>query len=139
MNKDILEMCDVVLDSSDPDFAEQLREAIGAKPGETIEIMTPQFTRTDGIVPPIPQINFADLHKMPAETLKQIGLGAWDEPNEKGGVLWLLPGEWYNHIPEGFLLTCIDGTTSPFKRGETDDDTRYGCLAYGVICTHPSS
>lgn len=135
MTKDILDMCDVILDANDPDFAEQLREAIGAKPGETIEIMTPQFTRTDGLVPPIPQINFADLHKMSAATLKQIGLGAWDEPNEKGEVLWLLPGEWYDYIPEGFPLTCIDGTTSPFKRGETDNDIRFGCLAYGIIRT----
>ncbi len=39
---------DVMLDISDPDFGEKLVEAIGAKPGEKIEIMTPQFDRTDG-------------------------------------------------------------------------------------------
>jgi hypothetical protein len=133
MTKDILDLCDVIIDANDPDFAEQLREAVGAAPGEPIEIMTPQFTRTDGLVVPIPQINFADLPTMPAETLRQNGLCKWDEPNAKGEVLWLIPGEWYDHIPEGFPLTCIDGETAPFKRGETDDDIRYGCLAYGVI------
>lgn len=38
MNKDIIDKCDVILDASDPDFAEQFREAIGAAPGETIEM-----------------------------------------------------------------------------------------------------
>lgn len=134
--KNILDKCDVVLDANDHDFAEQLREAIGTEPGETIEIMTPQFTRTDGLVPSLPQINFADLHKLPTETLKAIGCCPWDEPNEKGEALWLFPGEWYDHIPEGMPLTCIDGTTAPFKRGETDDDIRFGCIAYGVVVGH---
>lgn len=130
---ELLDKCDVILDANDPDFAEQLREAIGAKPGETIEIMTPQFTRVDGIVPPVPQINFAELASMSPETLKLMGCCKWDEPNEQGQCLWLLPGEWYNFIPDGFPLTCIDGKTKPFKKGETDDDTWFGCIAYGVM------
>lgn len=131
--KDILDKCDVILDASDSDFAEQFAEAIGAKPGDTVQIITPQFTRTDGITPAYPNVNFADLHKLSPATLKAIGCGAWDKPNAKGEQLWLLPGEWYNHIPEGMPLTCIDGATEPFDRGKTDDDIRYGCLAYGII------
>lgn len=131
--KDLIDKCDVILDANDSDFAEQFREAIGAEPGEPVEIITPQFTRTDGLVPSLPQTNWADLHNLPVAKLKAIGCCPWDEPNEKGEALWLLPGEWYNHIPEGMPLTCIDGTTEPFKRGETDDDTRFGCLAYGII------
>lgn len=99
-----------------------------------IEIITPQFTRTDGLVVPTSQIDFNDLHKMPKETLQQAGLCPWDEPNDKGEVLWLIPGEWYDRIPEGFMLTCISGETEPFERGKTDDDTRFGLLAYGVVC-----
>ena len=34
--KDITELCDVILDANDPDFAEQFREAVGAK------VRTPQ-------------------------------------------------------------------------------------------------
>jgi hypothetical protein len=131
--KDILDKCDVVLDANDPDFADQLREAIGAKPGKTIEFITPQFTRTDGVTPVAALDDFSALSKLSPETLKAIGCCPWDEPNEKGEVLWLLPGEWYDRIPEGFLLTCISGKTEPFKRGETDDDIRYGCLAYGIM------
>jgi hypothetical protein len=131
--KDILDKCDVILDANDPDFAEQFAEAIGAKPGDTVEIITPQFTRTDGITPSIPQVNFANLHTMAPETLKAIGCCRWDEPNEKGETLWLLPGEWYAIIPDGTPIVCIDGEHELFKRGETDDDIRYGCLAYGVL------
>lgn len=133
--EELLDKCDVILDADAPDFAEQFSEAIGAKPGEAVEIITPQFTRTDGIVPPVPQINWTELATMAPATLKQMGCCPWDEPDAKGQVLWLLPGEWYDFVPEGFPLTCIDGTTEPFKRGETDDDTRFGCLAYGVMVT----
>jgi hypothetical protein len=131
--KDILDKCDVVLDANDPNFAEQFREAVGLEPGKPLEIITPQFTRTDSVVPVAALDDFSTLAKLSPETLKAIGCCLWDEPNEKGEVLWLLPGEWYDRIPEGFPLTCIDGKTEPFKRGETDDDTRYGCLAYGII------
>lgn len=130
--KSILDKCDVILDANDPDFAEQFREAVGLELGESLEIITPQFTRTDGIVPALPQINFIDLHKLPPATLRAIGCSAWDEPDANGKQLWLLPGEWYDHIPEGMPLVCIDGKTEPFERGKTDDDTRFGCLAYGI-------
>lgn len=132
-NKDILDKCDVILDASDPDFAEQFAEALGVQPGETVEIMTPQFTRIDGVTPVAALDDFSALPKLSPETLKAIGCCPWDEPNEKGEVLWLLPGEWYDRIPEGTPLVCIDGKPELFQRGVTDDDIRYGCLAYGVL------
>jgi hypothetical protein len=70
--KDILDKCDVVLDAGDPDFADQLREAIGAKPGKTIEFITPQFTRTDGVTPVAALDDFSALSKLSPETLKAI-------------------------------------------------------------------
>jgi hypothetical protein len=131
--KDILDKCDVILDAGDPDFAEQFREAIGAKPGETIEIITPQFTRTDGLVPSIPQVNFTDLSKLTPETLEAIGCQQWDEPNAKGETLWLFPSEWYAIIPDGTPIVDINYEHELFKRGETDDDTRCGALAFGFL------
>jgi len=47
--------------------------------------------------------------------------------------LWLFPAEWYDAIPNGFPLTCIDGTIEQFVRGKTDDDRRFGMLAYGLM------
>lgn len=44
----------------------------------------------------------------------------------------LIPGEWYNQIPDGFMVTGLSGEPYPFKKNETDDDIRFGCLAYGI-------
>lgn len=40
-----------MLSLDDPDFAQKFLEVIGAKPGDTVEISTPQFNRTDGVTP----------------------------------------------------------------------------------------
>lgn len=44
----------------------------------------------------------------------------------------LIPGEWYNIIPDGFIVTGLYGEQHPFKKGESDDDIRFGCLPYGI-------
>jgi len=75
-----------------------------------------------------------------AEALRSLGFQSWD------GSLMLIPYRWYNDIPEGFMLTCINGKTAPHKaktgeytkRDETDDDCRphnpeIGFLAYGIV------
>lgn len=45
----------------------------------------------------------------------------------------LIPAEWYNSIPEGFEIYGLSGEKENFKKGETDDDRRFGCLAYGIL------
>lgn len=122
---------DAMLDMNDPDFANKLAEAIGVKPGDTVEISGPQFTRTDGLAVPLPVMDFARLPGCSKKTLKAIGCQMWDGPDENGQVLWLYPAEWYDHIPDGTIVTDINGKTEAFKRGETDDDRRFGALAYG--------
>lgn len=128
---DLEEKCDVILDMHAPDFAERLREALGVQPGEVVQISTPQFDRTDGITPSIPLMDFAKLPGLSEVTLKQIGCQQWDEPDGDGHVLWLFPAEWYDHIPDGTLVVTINGETEAFKHGKTDDDRRFGALAYG--------
>ncbi len=44
----------------------------------------------------------------------------------------LIPGEWYNIIPDGFIVTGLNGEQYPFKNGDSDDDIRFGCLPYGI-------
>jgi len=93
-----------------------------------VEIITPQFERTNGIDPVIPEGGerwFDMLKALPAETLKQIGMGEWKTGH------WLYPAEWYEFIPNGYTITDINGEDKLFIPGETDDDIRYGCLAYG--------
>ena len=124
---------DVMLDINDPQFAEKLREAIGASPSEVVEVVTPTFNRQDGLQVPTPICDFSRLHELSVETLKQIGCQKWDKPNKDGNTLWLYPAEWYDHIPDGTPIVDIFGNAEVFKRGETDDDKRFGALAYGFF------
>jgi bifunctional DNA-binding transcriptional regulator/antitoxin component of YhaV-PrlF toxin-antitoxin module len=123
---------DVVLDASDPAFPEQLRAALGLAPGEQVEIITPQFERTDGVVVRYCPHTFEEYAALPTyseATLKKMGCGKWDSKN--GITHWLFPWEWYNYIPEGLEILSISGRREQFKPGITDDDKRFGCLAYG--------
>lgn len=122
---------DEILFLDDADFARKFSEAIGAKEGDTVEVLTPQFERTDGVVPAIPD-GWERLRTLRSSTLKAIGCGTWDAPDENGTVLMLFPKEWYAHIPEGFLVEDINGEQEAFTPGVTDDDYRFGCLAYGI-------
>ncbi|MDP1873699.1 hypothetical protein [Phenylobacterium sp.] len=124
---------DVVLDADAPDFAERLVAAIGVEPGETIEIVTPQFERTDGLSPVAPDFDFSSLPSLPEASIRALGCMAWDEPDTEGQVLWLYPAEWYAHIPEGHMIVDINGELERFQRGVTDDDMRFGVLAFGFL------
>lgn len=130
---------DAMLDMDDPGFAKKFAEAIGAEPGEQIEIITPQFKRADGLQVPRLQVSFSNLPLYDDATLKAIGCQKWDEPNEAGETLWLFPHEWYGIIPDGTPIVVINGEHETFKRGETDDDMRFGALAYGFLKAEPRS
>lgn len=130
---DMEDKFDVLLDMNAPDFAERLIEAIGAKPGDTVQITTPQFERTDGLQVPLPIMDFSKLPNLSEDTLKAIGCQKWDVPDDDRNVLWLFPAEWYDHIPDGTIVYTINGETEVFKHGETDNDRRFGALAYGFM------
>ena len=125
---------DVLLDASDPDFEKKLMEAIGVKPGDSVQFITPQFQRTDGLtVTYFPQTvdEFSCLYMFSEETLKKLGCQKWDGNCDE--IHWLFPKEWYSCIPDGLEVVDINGDVEIFKRGETDDDIRFGCLPYGFI------
>lgn len=93
-----------------------------------VNIITPQFERTDGVVPVVPDGGehfFDKLKNLPDETLEAIGMQRWEDGH------WLYPGEWYGFIPRGYIVTDINGEDEAFIPGETDDDIRFGCLAFG--------
>jgi hypothetical protein len=119
-----------------PTFMEDFAKAIGLQPGEKIEIITPQFERTDSVQ--VPQsVDFSDWESLPTmskETLQELGLGIWNADNEK--THWLFPKEWYSIIPNGLMVTCIDGDQESFERGVTDDDYRFGMLSFGFVQEH---
>lgn len=122
---------DVMLNINDSNFAEKLAQAIGVQKGEKVTFVTPQFDRTDGVSVGVPVFDFKQLPNLEEETLKEIGCQKWDAPDDEGNVLWLFPAEWYDHIPNGTVVFDINGAEESFVKGETDDDMRFGALAYG--------
>jgi hypothetical protein len=65
-----------------------------------------------------------------------LDIGRGDAPTEMpamDGIIMLFPGEWYASIPDGFEVITISGTREKFQPGVTDNDTRYGCLPYGIL------
>jgi hypothetical protein len=112
---------------------------------KSIHVTTPQFQRAPQdpkpAEPPKTADEWASLQLLTKNALKALGLRAWNNPRTDvefgrsygGKTLMLLPGEWFDNIPEGFQLTSISGSVEHFKRGETSDDIRCGVLAYGIL------
>lgn len=70
--------------------------------------------------------------------LYELGLHPWgyekeDTGRDTGRQLWLFPLSYYEHIPAGFPIVSIDWTHEAFMPGVTDNDTRFGYLAFGVL------
>ena len=53
-----------------------------------------------------------------------------DKPLEK---VWLFPVEWYEHIPEGYIVTDLLQKTEKFQKETHESDSKFGCLAYGFV------
>lgn len=102
-----------------------------------IQIYTPQFDRTwdlDFQFIPKNETEFLDFIKnAPNDILLGCGFCFWAKPKKGRPGLYLFPGEWYDCIPEGFQVVDISGESEFFKKGFTDDDTRFGCLPYGIF------
>ena len=53
--------------------------------------------------------------------------------NWDGNGLWLVTPKELTELPDGIVLTCIDGSTAVKGKDYIDDDTRGGVLAYGIM------
>ena len=71
-------------------------------------------------------VDWTGLRTKTREQLSALGMRAFDER------LMLFPYAWYADIPAGYEVETINGTIIVFEPGKTDNDQRYGCLAYGV-------
>lgn len=119
-----------LLRADQSDIAAVVRKAIGAGPSEPVTVSTPQFERPPNWTPPehapaLPS-EWQALRVCTKAELLAMGMRSWD------GRLMLFPSEWYQFIPEDFDIEDIGGRIEKFRRGVTDDDIRFGCLAYGV-------
>lgn len=107
-----------------------------------MKFILPQFTRPDGepgpAAPPADREAFDALSTLPDTALEELGLRPWgrefehDDGTETGRTLWLFPGEWYSAIPAGLPVVDINFRVRAFAPGKTDNDIRFGCLAYGI-------
>jgi hypothetical protein len=83
-----------VLDVNHPDFAEKFADAVDARPSEAIEVAEPKFHREKGAPAPHPPPDpFERILDMSYEEIRSLGCRALDEPDSRGRVLLLFPGE----------------------------------------------
>jgi hypothetical protein len=125
--------------------ASAIRDFVGAKPGEVVEVQTSMCEREPGYptpgCAPTTAKGWAALATMSEAALLEMGLRPWGTMDEtedghdvKGSpMLWRFPGEWYSAIPAGLKIVDISFKCETFSPGITDDDIRFGCLAFGII------
>lgn len=93
MTKELkLPACTPMLDMDSPTFASDFAAIVGPGP---IEIVTPQFIRTDGLPISAPNLTpdeWQNLRGLPSDRLRQMGFQVWAE--DEKGIHWLFPGEW---------------------------------------------
>jgi hypothetical protein len=132
----------VTISLEERNFVQLFWKAVGVPSGGRVRFFHPQFHRSFTDPPALPypgDEEFFRLETRTSEELTRLGLKPWDDPRPgvfEGGVLWLLPGEWYGSIPAGAELVSISGKARVFQPGVTDCDIRFGVLAYGVV-VHP--
>lgn len=83
------------------------------------------------LLPSKQKVPFSKLNTMSVAELKKLGCRPW-EKNQKG-TLMLFPFDWYEKIPKGFSIVDISYRKEKFVPGKTDNDQRFGMLAYGVL------
>ena len=127
------------------ELAAKVRAAIGVGDWDPVSAITPQFDRDDGQEPwyiPETLADFDGLCSAPEEVLRTMCMMPWnntadpddaEETARLGGQLWLFPWQWYDHIPDGYEVVTVCGQRERFEHGRTDDDRRFGCLAFGFV------
>ena len=117
-------------------FVKNFHEILGVKPGEKVNILTPQFEREYELEidwEPESVAEFNTLKSLPKEVLKKMGIRIWDKDEKTNEVYYLYPGEWFNIIPEGYPIVDIWAKDELFSKETSGDDIRFGCLAYGFM------
>lgn len=129
---------------NESELVNEIKKAVDYSVGDIIEIVTPQFEREKDkpkpLSAPITFESWCNLSSLPEKDLDLLGLRKWGRKEDNDGnelmdtpMLWLFPGEWFNLIPDGLLVTDIFFNTYAFLRDEADNDIRFGMLAYGIL------
>lgn len=70
-----------------------------------------------------------DITKLTIEEAKELRFRRWDEELPD---LWLFPLYLVPLIPEGLEVMSISGDKFKYEKDKTDNDIRFGCVAYGI-------
>ena len=70
-----------------------------------------------------------DLNKLTVYDLEEMRFGRWDDESD----LWLIPLWFVPLLPVGIELTSIGGTKVTYTGDNIDLDSRFGCIAWGII------
>lgn len=72
---------------------------------------------------------YIDFKNITVEEAKELRFGKWSDEQPD---LWLFPLYLVPIIPEGLEIEYIDGTKGIYEKDKMDNDTRFGCVAYGI-------
>lgn len=64
--------------------------------------------------------------------LAELGFMRWAVGREESDPIMLIPLYIFPIIPKGTEVFCIDGSKKVVGVDKIDDDTRVGCIAYGI-------
>lgn len=81
----------------------------------------------------VPKFTQEDFDTLTTEEVKICGFQPWDEPDQEGKSLYLIPLWMLPVIDPDAKLIAIDGDCCLAK--DVDKDIRFGCIAYGFIHT----
>jgi len=60
-----------------------------------------------------------------------LGCQIWNK--DENTIHWLYPSKWFKLIPEGLEIITISNKIEKFDIHDTDNDMRFGALAFGFI------
>lgn len=70
-----------------------------------------------------------DFTKLTIEEAKELRFKKWSDEQPD---LWLFPLYLVPIIPEGLEVISISGRNYKYEKDKTDNDIRFGCVAYGI-------
>lgn len=122
-----------VVDLRDPDILRKLLVVLNECQNKDVKIIVKETFRFDGSNVANPkEIDWEALRSYPPVVLESLGLSEWECPHG-GNSVWLFPVEWYDYIPEGYVVFTIRFVKRSFSKSQLEKDHKLGVLWFGII------
>lgn len=129
-----MQVFEIIAETGKPEFVSDLVQALRRTGIAELRFTEPKFKRVDGRAVsyrPKTAVEFDALKHMSASNLRHIGCRLWDD--FAGQRHWLYPPEWYDHIPQDYVVVFADGRKEVFEHGVTPRFKEIGALAFGFV------